>query len=169
MKQFKDSAGRAWEFAININAIRRVKDKLELDLYALLDDRLEKLNALINDPLRFCDVMFVLCREAGATKEVSDEEFGKAWSGDVWEAAADAFVEELVDFFRDREARSKLKSLLAKSKEVKTALLNKFAAKLSAIDADSAAEQVLRNLERTSSGSSGSSPASSASTPAPSP
>jgi hypothetical protein len=112
----------AWTIAVNVDAIKRVKSLLEVDLLEAVDGKL--LERLISDPVLLCDVIYVLVKPEADTKEVSDEDFGRAMAGDAIEMATSALLEELVDFFPQgrrrllRKALDKLKQLEATAIEV---------------------------------------------------
>ena len=101
MHTFTDNADRTWTVAINVAAIKRVRGLVQVDLYKLIDDGFKPLAELIADPVRLADVLYCLCKDEADARQVSDEDFGRALAGDAITLAADAFVEELIDFFPD--------------------------------------------------------------------
>lgn len=160
MHSFKDNGGRAWVLSIHVAAVKRVRALLGVDLYSLVDDRFEGLSKLLGDPVALVDVLYVLCRDEAEKLGVSDEDFGRGMGGDAIQHAADAFLEELADFFPDPRVRAGLRKVIGASRTVKDRMLDRLEATLDAIDPEAVA--------RTLSGSHGSAPASSASTRAPS-
>ena len=109
MKTFKDNAGRDWTVAINIDAIKRVKGLLEVDLLEAVEGKL--LERLVGDPVLLCDVVYCLCKPEADAKAVSDEDFGRSMAGDAIDRATTALLEELVDFFPSRRRRLLAKAL----------------------------------------------------------
>jgi hypothetical protein len=105
---FKDTAGRTWDLTLSVGTVRRIKDALDVDLMAVLDnDVLAKLSI---DLELFVNCLFVICQEQAKEAGVSDEQLGSALGGDVFDEAAAAFTQALVDFFpqRRREVLARL-------------------------------------------------------------
>lgn len=134
MKTFKDGKGRPWTLEINVDAIKRVKGMLNVNLLEALDgDLIERLS---NDPLLLCDVIYALVKTEADACSVSDEEFGRTMGGDVLEHATAALLEELISFFPQRR-RQVLTKALAKIREVETKGMELAERKLEAIDTES--------------------------------
>ncbi|GIX04627.1 MAG: hypothetical protein KatS3mg114_0496 [Planctomycetaceae bacterium] len=115
MHTFNDTQGRTWTVTINVDAIRRVRALLNINLLETVEGKL--LERLITDPVLLCDILFALIQPEAEAKQVSDEDFGRALGGDVLDHATTALLEELVDFFPSgrravfRKALEKLKQL----------------------------------------------------------
>ncbi len=161
MKSFTDTAGRKWCLAVNVSAVRRCRALVDVDLYGLVGDGLNKLGDLLGDPCQLVDVLWVLTRGVPDNPDATDEEFGASLGGDALGAATDAFLAELTDFFPDPRVRAGLKAVIAKGRTVAGLLAEHMESQVDAIDPASEARRLI--------GSSGNSPVSSASTPAPSP
>ncbi|MBT4819068.1 MAG: hypothetical protein HON70_25395 [Lentisphaerae bacterium] len=115
MKTFKDNAGRTWTVGVNVDAIKRVRTVLDVNLMEAVEgDLLEQLSS---DPVLLCDVIYVVCKPEADAQSVSDEDFGRAMAGDAIEHATTALLEELVDFF-PRGKRRVLHKALAKLQAV---------------------------------------------------
>lgn len=54
MKTFNDNAGRTWTIAVNVDAVKRVRDLLGEDLL----DVKQILERLTIDPILLCDVVY---------------------------------------------------------------------------------------------------------------
>lgn len=121
MRSFVDGQERSWELALNVTALKRLRGALNLDLMKALDDHGELLGRLASDPVLLCDALYVLCREQVGSRNMSEEQFGEMIAGETWERACNAFLEELVDFFRGRRAHPALVKLLAKMKQMEKA------------------------------------------------
>lgn len=113
MRTFNDNAGRTWTVAINVECIKRVKTLLSVNLLDAIEGKL--IEQLVSDPILLCDVIFAICKPEADTKEISDEEFGRAMAGDAIDNATTALLEELVDFFPSGK-RQVLAKALAKLK-----------------------------------------------------
>src|SRR5262245_29421790 len=119
MHTFNDNAGRNWTVAINVAAVKRVRGLVGVDVYKLVDDGFKPMAALLSDPVQLVDVLYCLCKEEADARKVSDEDFGRALGGDAIHHAAEAFVEELIDFFPNAQARAGLKRVVAAGKKVR--------------------------------------------------
>ncbi len=152
MKTFADNEGRTWLIAINVRAVKLCRALVDVDLYGLAGDGFAGLGRLLGNPVQFVDALFVLCQAQCKERGLSDEDFGAALGGDSLQRAADAFVEELIDFFPDPRVRTGLKKVMELSRTVQTKLLEEMETRAASVDADSIARQLIA--------SSGSSPAS---------
>ena len=121
MKTFNDNAGRTWTVAINVECIKRVKTLLSVNLLDAIEGKL--IEQLVSDPVLLCDVIYAICKTEADTKEITDEEFGRAMAGDAIDNATTALLEELVDFFPSgkrqvlAKALTKLKTFQTKAVE----------------------------------------------------
>jgi hypothetical protein len=119
MHSFVDNSRRTWEIEINVAAVKRIRGLLGIDLYALVDDGFKALSKLVSDPVTLADVLYCLCKDQADKQSITDEDFGRALFGDVITQAADAFVEELIDFFPDARARASLRKAIEAGKAVR--------------------------------------------------
>jgi hypothetical protein len=157
MHTFADNLGRTWYVAINVATIRRVRAALGVDLYAMVDDGMQELGKLVSDPVRLADVLYVLCKEDAEAKNISDEDFGRALGGDAIAAAAEALVEELVDFFPEERSRAALRRVIEAGRQVRTKLLEHAETMLDTLNVDSCATALISSSSN-SRGSSASIP-----------
>jgi hypothetical protein len=156
MHSFRDNAGRTWTVVINVAVVKRVRGLVNIDLYKLIDDGFKPLAALVADPVQLADVLYCLCKDEADAKQISDEDFGRALAGDAITLAADAFVEELIDFFPDARTRASLTKVLAAGRKVRDRLLKHAETVIETLDPEKAASALIASF--------GNSPASSAST-----
>jgi hypothetical protein len=157
MKTFADTAGRTWTVAINVDAIKRVRGLVDVNLLEIVDGKL--LERLVADPILLCDTVYAVCKPQADAAGVSDEDFGRSMGGDSIDLATTALLEELVGFFP-----SGRRAVLAK------ALTKLWAFESKALLAASARlddPRLDERLERELSSLSGNWPESSASIPAP--
>jgi len=154
MHSFTDTQGRIWSVAIHVDAIRRVRALLEINLLDAVDGRL--LERLVTDPILLCDILFALVKPEADARNVSDEDFGRALGGDVLDHATTALLEELVDFFPSGR-RTVLRKALEKLKKLETLALE---ATTKRLESDELEQKLAAAFAST--GSSGSSPESSA-------
>ncbi|MCL4193728.1 MAG: hypothetical protein KJZ87_18465 [Thermoguttaceae bacterium] len=110
MKTFQDNAGRTWTVAINVDAVKRVRDLLKEDLL----DVEHVLQRLMVDPILLCDVIYCVCKPQADAENISDVQFAQAMAGDAIAHAKTALVEELVNFSPDPRDRENLGLAVAK-------------------------------------------------------
>jgi len=100
MRAFTDSAGRAWTLSLTLDAAKRVKSLLGVNLLELDKGDPPLLTRLGTDVILLCDVVFAILKPQAEAAGVTDEQFGAALGGDAILAAQTAFYEEMVDFFQ---------------------------------------------------------------------
>lgn len=121
MATFTDNKNRSWPIEVDTLVIRRVASRLDgLRIDRLYEDGAKGMFELVGDPLRLCDLLWVLVEPEAVKRGISDEEFGRALAGDALDAAAVAFQGALADFFPSQR-RTVLTALLAKGQELQTA------------------------------------------------
>lgn len=160
MHTFTDIQGRTWTVTINVDAIRRVRGLLEVNLLEVVEGKL--IERLVGDPMLLCDLVYALCKPEADARSVSAEDFGRAMAGDAIDGATTALLEELVDFF-PKARRRLLAKALGKLKALETMAVEAVEKRL---DSPELEERMRAALEEPS-GLSGNAPASSAATPAP--
>jgi hypothetical protein len=106
MRSFVDTQSRRWTITVDVGAIRRVRALCGIDLLSIIafkeetqeanTDLLEKLSS---DPVLLVDVLYAICKPDADAQNISDEEFGRALSGDIIEDATHILLDEVVDFF----------------------------------------------------------------------
>lgn len=136
MRKFKDATGREWSLSMNIGQARRLKE-IEVDVL----DGGESLTKMATDPYTTANALYVLCESQAKAAEITDEQFGELLAGDVIDAATEALLAELVDFFPKRQ-REALRTMLAK-----LAMMQEDAAKMGMQKLNSQAMQDMMNRE----------------------
>ncbi|MEM6503891.1 MAG: hypothetical protein AAF711_00340 [Planctomycetota bacterium] len=166
MKTFNDNTGRTWSLTINVDAIKRVRGLLDVDLMQAIDGKL--LERLVTDPVLLCDVVYALCKPEADAKGVTDEQFGQAMAGDAIDSATTALLEELVGFFPQAK-RQVLRKALDKLKVLETKVFDAVTARLDSGEIDRMLEAELNKVNPGSGGGglSMTLPGSSASNPDP--
>ena len=159
MRVFKDNAGRSWSVCINVDAIKRVRKLLDVNLLEIASGQL--IEQLANDPVLLCNVLYVVVKPEADAQKISDEDFGRAMAGDAIEHATTAFLEELVDFFPSGRRRVLAKAL-GKLQTLQSRLLTLAEEQLDSPEIDAQIETALKN----SGNLSGNSPATLESTQA---
>lgn len=150
MKTFKDSTGKAWTININLGMIETVKALHGINLHELFADDMKLIGTLFDDPPLLANVLWTVCGNSGPVSP----EFLAGLGGDELEAAANALIEDIIDFFPKRR-RETLRAMVAKTWEI--------------VDATQAkGREILTGIDPTSLPFATSSGASSGSTPEPS-
>ena len=157
MRTFTDNAGRTWTVTVNVDGIKRVRSLLNINLLDVLDDGCKLLADLHDDPVLLVDVLYCLCKPEADRLQVTDEQFGRAMSGDSLLQAAGALLESLSDFFPNARQRAAMKDPVAKTHTVIDRLLDHAETTLQEFDPESVAQTAIASF--------GNSRASSASIP----
>ena len=152
MKTFKDNADRTWTVEINVDAIKRVRDLVDLDLLAAAAGGGAVIQKLAGDPILLCDVVYVLCKPQAEKLSVSDEEFGRAMAGDAIAEATSAVLEELVRFFPKGQQRDLLAKALRKLEKLEAMVFAATTEKLDSDEMEQEMSQILQDLPKNSSG-----------------
>ena len=160
MKTFNDNAGRTWTIAINVDAIKRVRSLLDVDLLEIVDGKL--IERLIRDPVLLCDVVYAVCKPEADAKDVSDEEFGRAMAGEAIEHATKALLEDLVGFSPSPRDRANLQRVLQTTWNVMDRARDLIEQRIESGELEKVVERALASA----GSSSGAAPESSGSTPA---
>ena len=163
MRTFTDSAGRTWTLSLTLDAAKRVRSLLDVNLLDLESGEPPLLTRLGTDVILLCDVVFAIVKPQADTAGVSDEEFGAALGGDVILAAQTAFYEELVDFFRQL-GRSDLARAVDAQRRMIELTVKGIETRIEGLDIEGEVEAI---LAETPGALSTSSPEPSESTPAP--
>ncbi len=161
MKTFTDNIDRSWDVAINVAAVKRVRDLVRVDLLEIVEGSL--IEKLIRDPILLCDIVYAVCKPQADEREVGDEDFGRAMAGDAIEHATTALLEDLVSFCPSPRDRKNLGRVLEATTRVMDRARDLIEQKLDSGELERIAEQALV----TAGDSSGSVPASSGSIRAP--
>ena len=120
MQRFNDSTGREWEIAVNIGAIKAVRDYAKVDLYRLFADEAKR---VFGDPVLLVDTLWALCKAQAQARQMNETDFaGLFTDGDTLERAATALLEATVDFFPSSR-RGMLRATMAKSMELSGAAM----------------------------------------------
>jgi len=122
MKTFTDTSGREWTIALTIDAAKRVRDLLSVNLLQLEAGEPPLLTRLGTDVILLCDVIFALVKPQADAASMTDEEFGAALGGEAILAAQTAFYEELVLFFRSLGRRDLAKAVEAQQRMIDLAV-----------------------------------------------
>ncbi|HEV57106.1 MAG TPA: hypothetical protein ENN87_06360 [Phycisphaerales bacterium] len=166
MRTFADNAGRTWTITLTIDAAKRVKRLLDVNLLELEAGDPPLLTRLGTDVILLCDVIYVLIKPQADAAGLTDEQFGAALGGEAILAAQTAFYEELVDFFR-KLGRTDLARAVDAQRRLIDLAVARIETRIETLDLETAISRTLGEPSAsTGGGSSTNWPASSGSTPA---
>lgn len=141
MKTFTDSAGRTWTLSLTLDAAKRVKGLLDVNLLELERGDPPLLTRLGTDVILLCDVIFCLVKPQADASGVTDEQFGAALGGEAILAAQTALYEELVDFFR-KAGRADLARAVAAQRRIIDLAVERTEARIESFDLEAAVESM---------------------------
>jgi len=145
LKTFKDTAGRTWSLSLTIGSAKKIRDLLEIDLFG--DDISTIVTDLASDPVRLAGVLWVLVSDEAAAKDINEDDFFGAFSGDVIEAATDLFLEELVQLYPEKK-RVILHKILEKIRSAELRILEQAQAMVESDRLDKFIEEKIREVEK---------------------
>jgi hypothetical protein len=157
MKTFTDTAGRTWTLALTIDAAKRVKSLLDVNLLELEAGDPPFLTRLGTDVILLCDVIFALVKPQADAAGVSDEQFAAALGGETILAAQTAFYGELVGFFRKLGRGDLAKAVDAQRRMIDLAVA-RIETRIDKLDLEAAVESTLGEPSTSSPPSSESTP-----------
>jgi hypothetical protein len=118
MQPFKTAGPQGeltWELALNYTTLKRVKDRLHVDLADPLSGDPPLFTRLNTDFELLCNVIYVLCQPQAEVRKLSDEQFGVLLGPDAIALANEALFSEWRDFFL-KLRRPETAALLEKQK-----------------------------------------------------
>ena len=114
MKTFQDIRDETWEIVISVGSARRVRDETGHDLLEITRGKPDVLNAFVDDVYALGSLLWSLCRPQAENRDLSPEEFAeRLGNADVIEAAVQALLQSLIDFFPER-TKGPLQTVLAR-------------------------------------------------------
>jgi len=156
VKVFKDNEAREWTVTITVATVKRVKALAGVDLMTVLDTDL--LQRLSSDAVLLVDTVYAICKPQIDQRKLTDEDFAEAMAGMALADAADAFLEEMVEFFPPPR-RELLAKALGKMKTVEKMAIEAGVEKIDNMDIEKEVQDAMSGRP------SGASPDSSASIP----
>jgi isopropylmalate/homocitrate/citramalate synthase len=118
MQIIKDTAGREWTLSLTIGTAKRLKAAGVFDLEALANSKqpAKEILPLIETPYAVAAFWVAVTAKDREERKVSEEDFLDAIDGDTVEAARDAIVKEIADFFPN--SRALMLAAMNRSKEI---------------------------------------------------
>lgn len=167
MTTFNDKTKTPWTLELTVGSARRVKADTTVDLVNIISldgdgkASMKTLEKLIEDPFALVNVIFSLCKPQAEKAGITDEAFAELLDADAVEAAANALVEEIINFTpaAKRKALTKIHQIAQRIAAKNEAALDQI------LESGQLEEQIEKQLKISST----STPESSASIPTPSP
>lgn len=105
MRSFS-AGGHAWHLEVNTLVMMRIRSQ-GIDLRSMYTgkDGWQKLAELVDDPIEFAPMLWLIVADQAGKVGISQEAFYALLAGDALAAAQDAFTRSLFDFFPDPRAR----------------------------------------------------------------
>lgn len=116
MAVFRDSYGHEWSLRFTVGILSQLR-AVGFDLAALTKESDRWVEVLFAEPLTLARALWVLCRDEAKAGGISEDAFLAGLDGPTLDAAGDAMIEAIVDFFHRRQAgtiKSHLPAILAK-------------------------------------------------------
>lgn len=110
---WNDAAGHPWPIVVNTSLIRVCREQLQVELVDVpaIFDR------LASDVPLLAGVLWLASRDLAKERKIEQSDFENLLIGDVWEGAANALADAIVDFFPSSR-RNVLRTLREKQKAV---------------------------------------------------
>ena len=146
---FKDDQKREWNLSITVATIKRVRDAIEVDIGELLSDGMKPLQELLNNPSDLVDVCYCICEQQCKERNMSDEDFGQMFSGQVLDDCAEAFLDALELFYPPRKGRGiqAARKINSRVMEVAEAKADAEVLKVMEMDSDDLFKSLLKTLQ----------------------
>jgi len=111
MKTFTDAAGRTWTISLTIDAVKRVRDLLDVNLLEPESGDPPLITRIGTDVIMMVDIIYCLIKPQAELQNITDAEFGQALGGEAVKSACDAFYAEMIDFFRGSGRTDRVKAI----------------------------------------------------------
>jgi hypothetical protein len=98
MPQFTDLKGQVWNIEITIADVKRLRNRMDLDVLAITGDKREEVIERLADPITMFDVLYVTVEPQAQKLGINDEEFGLRVGMELIEKASVLWWEALVNF-----------------------------------------------------------------------
>lgn len=129
MKVFKDKQNRDWQVELTVGVVMRVKAHCQIDLGNVIsfsgDSKTSGvLERLGDDTDLLCKTIWLICEKQATARGIDQEGFFDSLDGDSVETAADALIDEIINFSRPAQ-RKVLRKLRELSRDAEKSLEKK--------------------------------------------
>lgn len=105
MPSFKDGLNRCWNLEITVIELKRVKDRLGVDLGECAHGKNEVINRLAEDEVFLIDVLSLVLEDQYQKAGLTVEQFVTGFFGQGAHDATEALVEAIANFIRPQRGR----------------------------------------------------------------
>jgi hypothetical protein len=98
MRIFTDTNKLDWSLDLTVGSIRRVQSLTGVNLLDAREGSI--LVDIADDPIKMADILYAIVQPQASARGITDEAFGASLDGDTLRVAIEAFIDELIDFFR---------------------------------------------------------------------
>jgi hypothetical protein len=148
MRIFTDANKLDWSLDLTVASIKRVQSMTGVNLLEAREGSI--LVDIADDPIKMADILYAIVQPQAASRNVSDEAFGASLNGDTLRTAIEAFVDELIDFFRRfrPEVGRVLETLWAKIQTISGEMQTLAIRKMESPELDAATRRALQKVEQ---------------------
>ena len=97
MAVFCDNRGDKWPVVIDVNAVKRAKNLVDVNPLEIFGTDLA--NRLATDPVLLVNTIYAVCQPDAERRHISEIEFGERLTGDAIDDAQEALMQATIDFF----------------------------------------------------------------------
>lgn len=98
MRIFTDTNKLDWTLDLTVGSIKRVQSLTGVNLLDAREGSI--LVEIADDPIKMADILYAIVQPQASARNISDEAFGASLDGDTLRLAIEAFIDELIGFFR---------------------------------------------------------------------
>lgn len=128
MEVFQDRTGRDWEIQLTVGGVMRVKAHCQIDIGDVISFAGGKTSGVLErlgeDSELLCKTIWMMCEKQAASAGISQEDFFDLLDGESVENAAQALIDEIINFSRPAQ-RKVLRKLRELSREAEKSLEKK--------------------------------------------
>ncbi len=109
MKTFKDCEGANWDICLNLGTVKKIKDKLGINLLEIEQGEPPLLTRLGTDELFLAEIILCCIETQIEKRKLSEQDVLSRFDGQTIGKAQSCFYEELIDFFQQKNQPHKMK------------------------------------------------------------
>ncbi len=154
-RTFVDLRGRTWEINLTWSMFERVKREAGFDLEQLIPHEgtakealLKTLQGLLFNVRQFYGVLWAIFRPQCEAANITQDDFGDAFSGETFEKAFAALIGGLVYFFPTQAQKEALTGVIEMMLRMSQAATKRAKAEIEKIDYDQAASEYIAHLKK---------------------
>lgn len=107
---FTDAAGRRWRCRVTLGVLESVRRETGIHLGRVMQDQNALTDLLFGDPERFGRLVWCLCEADAKAADVTPEDFYAHFDGSTLQAAGEAVLAGVADFFPRSKIGARIKA-----------------------------------------------------------